>query len=183
MNQMEIIECIKTRRSVRSFTDKPVSRETLTEILSAAAYVPSWKNSQTARWNVITDKAVIEKIAREATFGFEHNRDIMLGCPCLVIQSAVTKRCGYERDGSFTTSKGDSWEMYDSGIAAQTFSLAAHNAGLGSVIMGIIDDEKIAEIISLPETERITAAIAVGYPQSEPACPPKKTVEDIARFI
>ncbi|MCI7768437.1 MAG: nitroreductase family protein [Oscillospiraceae bacterium] len=180
---MELIECIKTRRSVRKFTDKPVSKEIMTDIISAAAFAPSWKNSQTARWNVIMDKAVIDKIAAEATFGLEHNRDIILGCPCLVVQSVVTKRCGYERDGSFTTSKGDSWEMYDSGIAGQTFSLAAHNAGLGSVIMGIIDDVKIAEIIGLPETERITAAIAVGYPESEPQCPPKKTAEDISRFI
>lgn len=180
---MELIECIKTRRTVRKFTDKPVSRELLTELIETAAYVPSWKNSQTARWNVITDKAVIEKIALEATCGFEHNKEVILGCPCLIVQSTLTKRCGYERDGSFTTSKGDSWEMYDSGIAAQTFSLAAHNAGLGSVIMGIIDDKKIAEIINLPETERVTAAIAVGFPAEEPACPPKKSVGDIARFI
>ena len=180
---MELKEAIKTRRTVRKFADKAVSKETITEVISLAAYVPSWKNSQTARWNVVTDKALIEKIANEATFGFEHNRDIILGCPCLVVQSAVTGRCGYERDGSFSTSKGDSWEMYDSGIAAQTFSLAAHDAGLGSVIMGIIDDKKIAEIINLPDTERVTAAIAVGYPAEEPKCPPKKSAEEITRFI
>ena len=89
----------------------------------------------------------------------------------------------YERDGSFSTSQGSGWEMYDSGIAAQTFSLAAHDAGLGSVIMGIIDDKKIAEIIDLPDTERVTAAIAVGYPAEEPKCPPKKSAEEITRFI
>lgn len=180
---MELKECIMTRRTVRKFTDRPVSKETVTNIISLAAYVPSWKNSQTARWTVVTDRTVIERIANEATLGFDHNKEIILGCPCLVIQSAVTGRCGYERDGSFSTSKGDSWEMYDSGIAAQTFSLAAYDAGLGSVIMGIIDDKKIAGIISLPDTERITAAIAVGYPAEEPNCPPKKPVIEIARFI
>ena len=180
---MELKEAIMTRRTVRKFADKAVSKETMTEIISLAAYVPSWKNSQTARWNVVTDRAVIERIANEATMGFEHNKEIILSCPCLVIQSAVTKRCGYERDGSFSTSQGSGWEMYDSGIAAQTFSLAAHDAGLGSVIMGIIDDKKIAEIINLPDTERVTAAIAVGYPAEEPKCPPKKPAEEITRFI
>lgn len=61
---MELITGIKTRRTVRKFTDKPVSKETINEIISAAAYAPSWKNTQTTRWNIVTDKALIEKIAR-----------------------------------------------------------------------------------------------------------------------
>lgn len=73
---MELITGIKTRRTVRKFTDKPVSKETINEIIGAAAYAPSWKNSQTTRWNIITDKALIEKTADEAVYGFAHNHDI-----------------------------------------------------------------------------------------------------------
>ena len=51
---------------MRKFTDKPVSKETINEIIGAAAYAPSWKNSQTTRWNIVTNKALIEKIADEA---------------------------------------------------------------------------------------------------------------------
>ena len=136
---MELITGIKTRRTVRKFTDKPVSKETINEIISAAAYAPSWKNTQTTRWNIVTDKALIEKIADEAVYGFAHNHDIIRNCGCIAVQSIVKGRCGYERDGSFTTPLGDSWEMYDAGIAAQTFCLAAHDMGIGCVIMGIVD--------------------------------------------
>ena len=48
---MEALECIKTRRSVRKFTEEAVSREQMAEVVAAAAYAPSWKNTQTARYN------------------------------------------------------------------------------------------------------------------------------------
>lgn len=180
---MDAIEAIKTRRTVRKFTDTPVSREIITEIINAAAYAPSWKNSRTPRWYVVTDRALIHKLAQEATFGFEHNKGIIEGCSCLIVQSAVKCRAGYERDGSFTTDKGDSWEMYDGGIAAQTLCLAAHAAGLGTVIMGIVDDKKMEELLLVPETERVLAAIAIGYPAETPAAPPKYKAEDITKFF
>lgn len=180
---MEALECIKTRRSIRKFTDAPVSEDTIKELVLAASYAPSWKNTQTARWNVVTDKALIKKISEEAVFGFEHNGGIMAGSQCLFVQSCVKGRCGYERDGSYTTTKNDSWEMFDAGIAAQTLCLAAHNMGLGTVIMGIIDDKKLEELLNIPETERVMSVIAVGTPADSPAMPPRKTVEEISRVF
>ena len=180
---MEIMECVKSRRSVREFNDKAISRKTLEKIIEAAAFAPSWKNSRTPRWTVITDKNMLTEIADKAMLGFEHNSGIVRGCSCLIVQSAVKGRAGYERDGSFTTGKGDSWEMYDGGIAAQTLCLAAHNFGVGSVIMGIIDDKKLEEILDIPEGERVLAAIAMGYYEDIPQTPPKYEVKDIARFI
>lgn len=180
---MDAIECIKTRRSVRKYSDREISRETLTEIISAASMAPSWKNTQTARWTVITDKELIRKISEEAVLGFEKNGKTIGRCTCLAVQSCVKGLAGFEPDGTPTTSKNDGWEMYDAGIAAQTFCLAAHNFGVGSVIMGIIDDEKLAELANIPAEERVIAAVAMGYPEFEPNMPPRKTVSEIARFI
>ena len=47
---MEALECIKTRRSVRRFTEEPVTPEQVAEAVAAAAYAPSWKNTQIARY-------------------------------------------------------------------------------------------------------------------------------------
>ena len=55
----------------------------------------------------------------------------------------ITKKdgiCGYEKNGEASTSKGSGWEMFDAGIATQTFCLAAHAKGVGTVILGIFDD-------------------------------------------
>ena len=43
---MEAIECIKTRRSIRKYEDKPVDRSLIEEIIEIARFAPSWKNSQ-----------------------------------------------------------------------------------------------------------------------------------------
>ncbi len=53
---MDVIEAIKTRRSIRSFRPDPVSDKDLTIIMEAARWAPSWANTQCARWIVVTDK-------------------------------------------------------------------------------------------------------------------------------
>lgn len=45
---METIRCIKERRSIRNFTDQKIDRKVIEEIVEAAAFAPSWKNSQIA---------------------------------------------------------------------------------------------------------------------------------------
>ena len=94
----------------------------------------------------------------------------------------VKNRSGYEKDGSYTTSKEDRWEMFDAGIATQTFCLAAHEQGVGSVIMGIFDETKIAEVIDVPEGQQVAALIAIGYPVFEPEAPKRKEVSELLSF-
>ena len=180
---MEALECIKTRRSIRKFKDQPVDHDTLRSIVEAASMSPSWKNSQVPRYNVVESKEIKEDIANNCTLGFAHNCDIISAAPALVVVSVIEKRCGYERDGSFTTSKEDRWEMFDAGIACQTFCLAAHDMGIGSVILGIFDEQAVAKSLSLPEGEKVAALIAIGYPDQECEAPKRKTVDDLLRMV
>ena len=182
-NGMDAVECIKTRRSIRAYKDEDISKDTIKEIIDVARMAPSWKNSQTIRYVVVEDKAAMEKIANEATLGFDHNKEIINKCNKLVIIAQINKRCGYERDGSFSTSKGAGWEMFDAGIAAQTFCLAAHEKGIGSVILGIFDDAKVGEIIGLEEGKTVAALIPIGYPEAEVTPTPRKEVDDLLSFI
>ena len=180
---MDAVECIKTRRSIRAYKDEDISKDTIKEIIDVARMAPTWKNSQTIRYVVVEDKAVKEKIANEATLGFEHNKGIINKCNKLVVVVQINKRCGYERDGSFSTSKGTGWEMFDAGIAAQTFCLAAHEKGVGSVILGIFDDDKVGEIIGLEEGKTVATLIPIGYPEAEVTPTPRKEVDDLLSFI
>ena len=72
--------------------------------------------------------------------------------------------------------------MFDAGVAAQTFCLAAYEQGIGSVIMGIFDEAKAASLLNIPEEREIVALIPIGYPDEEPVAPRRKPVEDLLSF-
>ena len=97
--------------------------------------------------------------------------------------TTVDKISGYDPDGSPTTSKGEHWQSFDAGIACEAFCLAAYEYGLGTLIMGIYDEDKVKEILSLPENEKVSALIALGYPDEQPNAPKRKDIEEIAKFI
>ena len=176
---MEALECIKTRRSVRKFTEEAVSREQMAEVVAAAAYAPSWKNTQTARYNFVTDKEKIARLASDCMMDFAYNQKTASHAPALVILTTITGRSGFERDGSFSTSKGTHWQSFDAGIAAEAFCLAAHAYGLGTVIMGAIDTVAVAETVGLDSTRTVSCMIAVGYPDQQPLMPKRKTVDEL----
>lgn len=181
---MKIEECIKSRRSVRKYSEEEISNEVLSEIVDLARFSPSWKNTQVVRYHVVKNPDIKEKIAQNCVLGFEFNAKTIVRCKALVIVSVVTKISGYEKDGSYSTSQEDRWEMFDAGIANQTFCLAAHSKGVGSVILGVFDENKIRQYISLSENERVTNLIALGYPlESAKSGPPRKEVVELLDII
>ena len=180
---MDIKECIETRRSVRRFAGEAIPRETILEIIRLTSFAPSWKNTQTPRYTIVTDKGIIERIAEGCVLGFQYNTQTLSRCSALAVQSVVANISGRERDGSATTSKGSAWEMFDAGISAQTFCLAAHALGVGTCIMGIFDEDKIAARIDLPAGQRVSALIAMGYPDEMPKTPRRKDAAELVRFL
>ena len=177
---MNTIDCIKERRTIRRFTEQPVEREVIEKMIDAASMAPSWKNTQITRYIVVEDKELKDKIATECCP--DYNEKNILSAPVLVATTIVKKRSGYERDGSYSTTKESGWEMYDCGVAGQTFSLAAWELGVGSVIMGIYDYEKVSELLQVPEGQEIVALIAIGYPSEIPQAPKKKKVADLVTY-
>ena len=174
---MDAQTCILTRRSVRKFTDEPVSHELLEKVVALAAYAPSWKNTQISRYLAIEDPEVRNTIAEEYCLPGANNPNIIKGAPLLVAQTFVKSRCGYERDGTFTTDREDGWQYYDCGIAAQTFCLAAHDLGLGTVIMGVFDRKRLQAYLQIPEDQELMALIAVGHPSEVGPAPKRKDVD------
>ena len=174
---MEVKECILSRRSVRKFLDKPVDHATLEQVIATAAYAPSWKNTQISRYIAIEDRAVLDTICQNFLPG--HNANIVSGAPLLIAQTFLKSRSGFERDGSYTTERKDGWQHYDCGIAAQTFCLAAHDTGLGTVIMGIFPHKELGTFLNVPEDQELMALIAVGYPAEDPIAPKRKDVDTL----
>ena len=175
---MDSKECIIGRRSIRSFKDTPINKDMLREIIEEASYCPSWKHTQITRYIAIEDKDLKDKIG-QCTSAYPHNGEIIAAAPMLVCVTIIKNRSGYERDGSYSTDRKDGWQMFDAGVASQTFALACHEHGIGSVIMGIFDRDKIEALLELPEDRELVCLIPIGYPDETPAAPKRKSVDDL----
>jgi len=181
---MNAVEMIKNRRSIRKYTDEIVPRELMEEIIEITRFAPSWTNSQTPRFTLVSDTTVIEKFAADGVKGFIYNIGTLKSARNVAVLSFVEGKSGradkYEIE---TDDNPGRWEYFDAGIACQTFCLTAHAKGVGTCIFGIIDEQAIAEAINLPKGEKVAALIVYGYPDQDAKPPKRKEVEEIARFI
>ena len=173
-------ECIKGRRSIRTFTQEPISHELIADIVETASYAPSWKHTQIVRY-IAVEGELKDKIA-QCTSAYARNGEIIAAAPMVIVVTIIKGRSGFERDGSFSTHRGEGWQMFDAGVASEAFCLAAYEKGLGTVIMGIFDDDKVAELLDIPEGRDVVALIPVGYPAETPVAPRRKSVEEMVIF-
>ncbi|MHC5037598.1 MAG: nitroreductase family protein [Planctomycetota bacterium] len=170
---MKADDCIRTRRSVRDFSAEPVSDTVIEGLVELARHAPSWANSQCVRFHVVRQPALKEELAAILS-GKNPARKAILAAPVVVVFVAKAGLAGYK--------KGDPvddrvWHMFDTGLAVQTFCLAAHQAGLGTVIVGYFDHRKAAEILNLPEGFEVVALTPLGIPVKIPKEPRRLAVE------
>ena len=177
---MNVTECIEARRSIRRYKPEPVDHSLIDSIVSMASYSPSWKNTQITRYTAIEDSSLLNEIADKYTP--DYNSKIIRQAPMLMAVTFIKGRSGFERDGSYSTKKGGSWQMFDVGAACQTFCLAAKEKGLGTVIMGIFDEDGISELLHIPEEQELAALIAIGWPDIDPDAPKRKTTEELLQY-
>ena len=99
-----------------------------------------------------------------------------------MILSTINNISGYEKDGTPSTPKGSHFESFDAGIYANTFVLTCHNFNIGTVIMGIFNEDNIKTIINLPYNESISCIIPMGYFDEAPQAPHKKLKDEVLRI-
>ena len=175
---MELTKCMEERRSIRRYKKQPVDRDLIKQLIEAAILAPSWKNSQVSRYYAVDGDQKDQFMACLPEFNQNNSKD----ASTIIVSTVVNGRSGFERDGSYTTHLKDGFQFFDNGLQVQNLCLKAYELGLGTLIMGIYDEQKIREFLSIPEDEVVVAVIAVGYPDIEPAMPKRKSVEDILIF-
>lgn len=178
---MECLDMITGRRSIRQYTDEVISQEKIMEMMEAVRFTQSWGNSQTARFTFVQDRSLIEKMMYDGVNGFVYNMKPLEQAKNVLVLSFIHSRTG--KESGYGKSKENAWEVFDAGIACQTFTLVAHAHGLGTCVMGVIDDAKIAEIVNLPQDETVGAVVTFGVP-AENGTPPKRLdAKDLCRFL
>ncbi|MCX5850062.1 MAG: nitroreductase family protein [Deltaproteobacteria bacterium] len=174
---MELQEAILKRRSVRKFTEDVVTDEEIRQIFEAVRWAPSWANTQTWEFIVVRDKALIEKVA--GTYSEKNPATkCSLAASALIVACAKTGISGCYGGKEVTTIKN--WEMFDLGMAVQTLCLKAHEFGLGTVVVGLMDHEACKKILAVSEDRKVVAVIPIGKPASPPReGPPRKSISEM----
>lgn len=180
---MDAITMIKERRSIRKYKNEKVDRELMKEIVDISRWAPSWANTQIARYTLVDDEKTIKRLADEGVHGFSYNIKTLKEAKGVAVLSFVKGKSGLIGSDEYPTSQGNTWSVFDAGIACQTFCLAAHAKGVGTCIFGVINVRSIAQIANLPEDEDVAALIVYGYEDGHPAPTPRKNVDEIMRFV
>ena len=175
---MELQTCIEQRRSVRKYKNQSVPRELIREIIKAATFAPSWKNSQVSRYYVAEGNAKKELASYLGEFNGRNVQD----APVLIVSTVVNKRSGFTRAGEYETHLKDGFQYYDCGMQSMNLCLKAYELGLATLVMGIYDEAAIRKLFDIDESQIIVAVTAVGYADGETSMPKRKSVDDITVF-
>jgi nitroreductase len=186
---VEVLEAIKTRRSVRRFKPTPVPGEILERVLEAARWAPSWANTQCWRFIVVRDVRLKAELAatlrgRPVEDAAEASKnaatDALLQAPLVIVACAEMGKSGYLQ-GVPSTDKGD-WYMFDVALAMQNLVLAAHSLGLGTVYVGLFDARQAAAILKVPDGFSVVAITPLGYPDQEPRTRLRRELSEIVFY-
>ncbi len=175
---MEVLEAIRTRRSIRTYRTDPVDNKTIELILEAARWAPSWANTQCWRFIVVRDSSIKSELAD--TLGGKRAVEAIRKAPVVIVACAELGKSGY-RQGELSTDKGD-WYMFDVALAMQNLVLAAHSLGLGTVHVGLFDAKQVANILKVPDGFCVVEMTPLGYPDEAPKVPPRKELSEIVFY-
>ncbi len=165
---MDVFEAIKGRRSTRSYLDLDVDEEKLLRVLDAGRLAPSARNLQDWRFIAVRDAATRRRLA-EAAF----NQRFVAQAP------VVIAACG---TSDHIMPCGQPTYVIDVTIAVDHMTLAAYSEGLGTCWIGAFYEDKVKEILGVPEHVRVVALLPIGYPAEPPKVTLRKSLEDVVAY-
>lgn len=149
---MDVMEAIRTRRSVRSYEDRPVEEEKLAAVLEAGRLAPSAKNLQEWRFVVVRDAETRKKLmvaAKDQSF---------------VGEAPVVIACCAETD-NHVMSCGQLCYPIDVAISIDHMTLKAVEEGLGTCWVGAFHEDQAKAVLGIPDEVRVVELLALGYPK------------------
>lgn len=166
---MDVFEAIKKRRSIRSYKDLDVGQEKLLKILEAARLAPSAHNDQEWRFVVVRGSVRRKKLAEAAC-----NQNF-------VAQAPVVIACCAETD-EHRLSCGQLCYPIDVACAIEHMALAAVEEGLGTCWIGAFYEDRVKQILDIPEHIRVVELLTLGYPEEDPRATSRLRLDEIVKY-
>lgn len=152
---MDVFDAIRTRRSVRSYSPRPIPPEVLERMRQALRCAPSACNFQPWHFIFVTDAELRQKVAEAA------NSQLWMAQAPLIVAACGFPDQAYKRVGGY----GNSVEI-DIAIALDHLTLAAVAEGLGTCWIAAFSEKKVKRLLEVPDPVRVVAMTPLGYPAS-----------------
>src|SRR3989344_9098526 len=150
---MELDNSINQRFSVKSFTDKKVGLDAVTNLLEAGGKAPSAGNLQDWRFIVVTDDNKRDELARACM-----DQAWIGQAPVLIV--VCSDLTNLRR---FYGERAEVYGIEDCSAATQNILLKATDMGINATWISAFDDYEIMRILRIPETCKVVSVIAIGY--------------------
>ncbi|UCG03300.1 MAG: nitroreductase family protein [Candidatus Heimdallarchaeota archaeon] len=145
---MNVLELLKTRRSIRKYKSTPVEPEKLDKCLEAAQWAPSASNKQPWEFLIVTDEKKRKRLAEIHPYG-----KFVAESPVVFIP--LTNPEVHPK-----------YHHADTALATLQFMIAAHSLQLGTCWAGVINSDiepNIKDLLKIPNHLKVLALVAVGY--------------------
>jgi len=176
----DLMSIIKGRRSIRRYQEKDIPEAHMQQILEAIQWSPSWANTQCWEVVVIKDAGIKKRLKEEALPPTNPASKGLLEAPVVMALCGKLNTSGFYK-GQATTKHGD-WFLFDLGIATQSLCLAAHNLGLGTVVIGLLDHDKAKKVLGVGDGYDLVALIPVGYPAKDSPAPKRREMSEFTHY-
>jgi len=169
----DILDIIKSRRTIKYYLPKFISWESVSRILDAGRHAPSSGNIQNWKFIVVFEHDQKQALAKAA---YEQYDIAMAGV--LIVVCAEP-----EKGERYYGMRGERlYTVQNCAAAIQNMLLEAHSLDLGTTWIGAFDEEEVKSLCKIPPEIRPQAIIAVGYPKDVPPKPPKYPLETVVYF-
>jgi nitroreductase len=184
---MELDACIKGRRSVRAYTEEPVSKEQVDAVLEAGVWAPTAMHREPLKFVIIENKELIKYVSDQTKLAikqfmppyaerFSTPEDIICyNAPMLILVCAA---------------KDPQWgslDFTDAVLAAENMFLKAHDLGLGTCYMGFVNQlnnkPDVLKKMGLPENFSMLVPFVLGHPKNGKPASDKRKMPEIVNWI
>ena len=198
------MKIIQDRRSIRDYTEEPVSEEHLEMILESGRQAPSGENAQPWRFVIVKDEGTRNKLGAiagggsgrrfTAEFVTKKMQERFTGLKDEEKKKQVFEKLTSGRVSTFLANapvnivvcgKKDVWDMpYDTSAAIENMLLMVTALGLGACwviapCIDIRDEERVKDLLGLPEGYKAVSIIAVGHPTRPHRPRPRLPIHEI----
>ncbi|WP_424357443.1 nitroreductase family protein [Methanocella sp. MCL-LM] len=164
---MEVSEAIGSRRSIRRYKNDSIPPEFVDKILQAGQLAPSAGNLQGREFIVVQDSTTKDRLS-DAALKQRFVRDAPV---CIVVCTNLP------RTKNKYGSRADLYVLQDTAASVMNMMLQAVDLGLGTCWVGAFEENRVSEILKLPQGIRPVAIIPVGVPDEVPDMPERLGAE------